>query len=322
MLRSSFLLLVFVFTPAAYGQNAATTLTQAGETVRVPVLVEDGSGQIAYGISAGNFSVEDDGVQQAVHLMGDGDPVPVSLCLVLQTGHNAASQADKIEGLGDLVDSILSDPNDQIAVMTFGNRPHLSLALSTDSNAIAAAIASGDSDEPGASLFDALHMAVTVLDKATPGNDRVILVISGEHDHGSYESDTASLDHDVLSRNISIYSFSFSAEKKGLVHRLLPISPAKIGAGAMERNAPESLANLTGGDFYHFDSRKDFDSDFEKAADHIHNRYDLALLPHDPQPGFHSLRVAIPGAKVSIAAVRRLYWIAGSSMSDGPTSAK
>src|SRR5277367_1831462 len=77
-------------TMLAYGQSGAPI--REGTTIVVPALVESKSGEVAYGLSANNFLIKDDGVEQRVDLESDPGAQPLALLLVIQTGHNAAEQ--------------------------------------------------------------------------------------------------------------------------------------------------------------------------------------------------------------------------------------
>jgi VWFA-related protein len=280
-----------------------------GETVVVPALVESKSGEIAYDLSATDFSVRDNGVEQQVELREDSDAQPLALVVVIQTGYGAAAHLDAVSRLDDLLDSILTGPSDQAAVLIFDSRPHIIQGLTSNSDSISRSIASLRPGDAGASLFDALHLAMTLFDKAPAGDRRVVLLISGEHDHGSNASDTASLIEGVSSRDVSIYSLSFSAPRKTILGTLRMMNPLAAVAGEMQRNAAKALAELTGGDFYRFDTEKNFEDRITQAADHIHNSYYLTFRPRDPQPGFHSLEVTVRRSKTNVVSARSGYWL-------------
>jgi hypothetical protein len=157
--------------------------------------------------------------------------------------------------LGDLLDSILTDPDDQVAVIAFGDRPRIALDFTKEHDAVSGAIGSCDSGNSGAAVLESLHMAINMLDKAPATNSRIILLISGERDHGSYASDSASLTQDILSKNLSVYSLAFSGAKNEVLHGLSSMNPVATSAGAMQRNVPGVVADLTGGNrdiFDHF----------------------------------------------------------------------
>jgi VWFA-related protein len=287
------------------GQTAAPPAH--ARIVPVPALVEVRPGEIAYDLSANDFSIKDDGVEQQVKL-GDTDSQPRSLLIVVQTGRNAAAQLGKIEHLDNLLDAILTGPADQVGILTFDSRPHVLQDFTVNSDAVSHSLGSIAPGDTGAALFDALHAAVTMFDKALPSNRRVILLISGEHDHGSLASSAAPLIRSISLADVSVYGLTFTAPRKDLLGRLWSINPLAMTASAMQKNAAETLAQLTGGDFYRFDTEKSFEDRVAEMANHIHNSYCLTFQPNDPAPGFHSLQVGVRRSKTTIVAARSGYW--------------
>jgi VWFA-related protein len=237
---------------------------------------------------------------------------PRSVLLVVQTGRNAAAQLGKIERLDDLLDSILTSPRDQVAVLTFDSRPHVIQDFTVSSDAISHSLASIRPGDTGAALFDALHTAVAMFDKAPAESRRIILLISGEHDHGSIAPSAALLIQSISLADISVYGLTFTAPRKELLARMWSMNPLAMTSNAMQRNAAEALAQLTGGDFYHFDSERSFEERVGDVANHIHNSYFLTFQPHDPVPGFHSLQVSVLRSKTDVVAARSGYWFSAT----------
>jgi VWFA-related protein len=275
--------------------------------VPVPALVELRPGEIAYDLSASDFSIKDDGVEQQV-LMGDASSQPRSLLLVIQTGHNASAQLGKIEHLDNLLDSILTGPGDQVGIITFDSRPHVVQDFTVHSDTVSHSLTSLAPGDPGAALFDALDAAVTMFDKAPAANRRVVLLISGQHDHGSTASSAAPLIRSISLANVAVYGLTFTPARKDLVGKLWSLNPLAMTANAMQKNATETLAQLTGGDFYRFNTEKNFEDRVGEIAKHIHNSYCLTFQPNDPAPGFHSLQVGVRRSKTTIVAARSGYW--------------
>jgi VWFA-related protein len=302
-------------TMLAYGQSGAPS--RAGTKILVPALVESKAGEVAYGLSVDNFSIKDDGIEQQVDLESDPGAQPLSLLLVIQTGHNAAAQLGNIARLDDLLDSILTSPRDQVGIITFDGRPRLVQDFTTDSEATSKSLSAIEPGNANSALFDAIHLAVAALRKTSSSSRRVILLISGEHDHGSNASDTASLIRDVSSSDSSIYSLSFRADRKELIGKLWSLNPLAMTTRSLQRNAAEGLAQLTGGDFYRFDSEKSFEDKVSVAASHIHNRYSLTFRPTSPQPGFHSLQVEVRHVKANVVSARSGYWLSAPNASGG-----
>jgi VWFA-related protein len=302
-------------------QLSGQTGTPPGPTrmVPVPALVEVRSGEIAYALSASDFSIKDEGVEQQVKL-GQIDSQPRSVLILLQTGRNAAPQLGKIEHLDDLLSGILTNPLDQVGILTFDSRPHVLQGFAANSEAVSHSLQSIAPGDTGAALFDALHAAVAMFAGAPANNRRIILLISGQHDHGSIASSAAPLIRSISLANVSVYGLTFTAPGKDLLERLWSINPLAMTASAMQKNAVEALAELTGGDFYRFNTEKSFEDRMVEVTNHIHNSYCLSFQPNDPTPGFHSLQVGVRRSKTTVVAARSGYWF--SSEADANSEAK
>jgi VWFA-related protein len=94
-----------------------------------------------------------------------------------------------------------------------------------------------------------------------------------------------------------------------------PIRVAKIaallGISGLRRNTPETVAHLTGGEYFKFSNIKNLEQDLNTISNHIPNRYVLSFHPQDPQPGIHALELTLkdyPDLKVT---ARSSYWIDG-----------
>jgi hypothetical protein len=79
----------------------------------------------------------------------------------------------------------LIGPADQVGILNFDSRPHVLQDFRLNSDAVSHSLASIAAGDTGAAMFDAVHAAVTMFAKVPPANRRVILLIAGEHDHGS-----------------------------------------------------------------------------------------------------------------------------------------
>ena len=86
---------------------------------------------------------------------------------------------------------------------------------------------------------------------------------------------------------------------------------AEIAMGhALHRNISESVAHLTGGEYFKFKNVKTLDHDLFTIANHIPNRYVLSFQPTSPTPGFHSivLKLRDTASHLSVDA-RNGYWV-------------
>jgi VWFA-related protein len=297
--------LILCFSAGGLGQVASEPTRNL---ISVPVLVENRSGEIAYDLSTSDFSIKDNGIEQKV-LPVDAAQRPLSLVVVIQTGHDVAGQLKEIGRLDSLLDSFLTGPSDQAAIVTFDSRVFLLQDFTANADLISKTLSQVQPGNSGASLFDAMSRATKLLRQTPVTNSRVILLLSREHDHGSFTSDAGSVVREVASVGVSVYGLTSTIGKKKLFSSLRSLHPMAMKGSAIQRNTPEALAELTGGDFDHFSTEKDFEDRIIEIADHIHNRYCLSFVPSQPNPGFHSLQVEVHRDKTQVISARSGYWI-------------
>jgi VWFA-related protein len=277
--------------------------------ITVPVLVETKSGEFAYDLLQSDFSIKDHGVKQRTALNRVMERKPLSLVLVIQTGQVGAAQLATSTHINGLLDSALTGPEDQVAIIGFDICPQILQRFASDSGDISntlAAIAAGNS---GAALFDGMHLALGLLQAAPKSNRKMIVLVSGDHDHGSNASDIGSLIRGVSASEVSIYSLCFRAGRRGLINMLGSLNPMAMMSNAVQKNAAEALAQMTGGEFYRFASKNRFEDRSIELANHMNSRYELSCRPSDPQPGFHSLRVGVNYPTTNVVAARTGYWV-------------
>ncbi|HEX6506747.1 MAG TPA: VWA domain-containing protein [Chloroflexota bacterium] len=92
-----------------------------------------------------------------------------------------------------------------------------------------------------------------------------------------------------------------------------PLRLAHIGyvaiRDAIQHNVPESVAKLTGGEYYKLGSENTFERDLSTIANHIPNRYILSFQPQSPHAGFHAISLMAPEYKGLLVYARTGYWI-------------
>ncbi|HLJ91051.1 MAG TPA: VWA domain-containing protein [Candidatus Angelobacter sp.] len=71
----------------------------------------------------------------------------------------------------------------------------------------------------------------------------------------------------------------------------------------------ESIAELAGGEFFHFHNAKDLKEGMIALANDIHNYYVLTFKPATPTPGLHTLHVEASNQPHLELKSRREYWI-------------
>jgi VWFA-related protein len=77
----------------------------------------------------------------------------------------------------------------------------------------------------------------------------------------------------------------------------------------LQRNVPETVAHLTGGEYYKLTSEKNLERDLHTISNHLPNRYVLSFQPQAPHLGLHAIVLRVPNyAKLEVTA-RSSYWV-------------
>jgi len=80
-------------------------------------------------------------------------------------------------------------------------------------------------------------------------------------------------------------------------------------AGGLRKNTAESIAGLTGGEFFHFHDAKDLQAGLVRLANDVPNAYVLSFRPSSPTVGLHALRVELKGRPGLVMRARTEYWV-------------
>jgi VWFA-related protein len=107
---------------------------------------------------------------------------------------------------------------------------------------------------------------------------------------------------------------SVGSQDLNCVEELLPplrlAHLAEIAARhALRRNISESVAHLTGGEYFKFKNVKTLDHDLFTIANHIPNRYVLTFQPQSPTPGFHTIVLKLRDSSHLSVEARNGYWV-------------
>jgi VWFA-related protein len=92
-----------------------------------------------------------------------------------------------------------------------------------------------------------------------------------------------------------------------------PLRLAKMAAIAasngLRQNVPETVARVSGGEYFKFSDEKGLERDLTRISNHISNRYVLSFHPQAPHVGLHAVGVTLKeyaGVKVE---ARSGYWV-------------
>ena len=93
---------------------------------------------------------------------------------------------------------------------------------------------------------------------------------------------------------------------------LPPLALAKMAAIAavdgIRQNIPETVAKLTGGEYFRFNDQRSLDNALATVANHVPNRYVLSFQPQSPHPGPHALHLQVKDYDKLDISTRTSYW--------------
>jgi len=96
-----------------------------------------------------------------------------------------------------------------------------------------------------------------------------------------------------------------------------PLALAKMAAidatDSLKRNIPETVARITGGEYFKLTDEKSLERSLQTLANHIPNRYVLSFQPQSPHAGFHVLTLKAPEYEGFEVTARNGYWATGDS---------
>jgi VWFA-related protein len=76
----------------------------------------------------------------------------------------------------------------------------------------------------------------------------------------------------------------------------------------LRRNIPETVAELTGGEYFKFNDARSLERDLATISNHVPNRYVLSFQPISPHPGPHALNLKIKDYVRLDVTARNSYW--------------
>jgi len=225
-------------------------------------------------------------------------------------------------GLSSVLDPVLSDRENEAAVLFFDSKLDLVQDFTSDGDQVEKQLKKLPSGDRGAAIMDAVAYSGRLLGRRPEGRKRVLLLISETRDHGSKFTTLETALAAINNNDVAIYSLPFSPylsqqlddlrgsnkqEWTPVINLLARIQELRQ---AMRKNIPHTLASITGGEYQLFLSRNGFEDHLIDFANHLHNRYELSFEPKNPHPGLHQIRVRLRDAKSDDTLIyRTTYWV-------------
>lgn len=298
-----------------------TTLRSQSNVVLIPALVKDAQGGIVYGLQAKDFLVEDDGVEQPIHLDDASEGQPLSLVVAIQRGRRANYEFPRMQGLMSMLEPLFSQGTARVAVVEFDSEVEITRNFTKDASLIADDMKNLQAGDVGAAILDAIDYSVNLLKKEPEDRQRVLLLISETRDHGSVLGKKIdAIVAAVGNSNSTVYTLTFSPSLSNILDTGRGNNKAEMHNGvdildlmyrtsqAMRKNIPKTIAAMTGGEYELFETRKKFEVRMNDFSNHLHNRYLLSIEPKNPHPGLHRLQVRLKDSANTTVLARSSYW--------------
>ncbi len=244
------------------------------EEVVLHATVFDQNRSLVTGLSKEDFSVVENGVLQPITSFRQED-VPVAVGVVVDNSGSMRDKRDKVEqAVLNLIRA--SNPEDQIFVVNFGERPYLDQDFTANEHLLQAALHQV-SFRGSTALYDAVVASDRHLQQASNLPKKVLLVITDGED------------------NMSVETLQEAARKLEQANGPTLYAIGLLGGGMQMsgRSALEDLARGTGGVAYFPDSLDRVDSITRTIAHDIRMQYRIAYRPKNQnvRPEFKSVQV-------------------------------
>ncbi len=274
---------------AATGIAAQPTFRSGVDAVRLDVSVVR-RGQPVDGLTAGDFTVLDNGKRQTVAQV-TREEHPLSVMMALDTSGSMAG--GHLQRLIDAARGLLESlrPNDAAALLTFSDDVELRAALTRDRGAVSRALDHLTAHGPTA-MRDALWTALQL--RPDDGSRPLVLLFSDGLDTASWLSESDAV---------------VATERAGTIVHVIELvgydsirMPGAVGSPVLPSSvtrptaALDRLARAGGGRKWSATSPSDLRELFTRAIGEMRQRYVVTFYPEVPaNPGWHGLKVTVTG---------------------------
>jgi VWFA-related protein len=306
-------------TVVAFGQEI--TIRSSSTVVLVPTLVTDSAGKPVYGLRAEDFIVEDNGVVQPVRIDDTLETQPISLVIAIEKSHDASAALERIQRLGSLIDPIIGDGKGEVAVVTFDSEPTLVQDFTPDSDQVTKILKGLKPGGGDAAILDTISFCARRLAARPKNHRKILLIISETRDHGS-SSRVDDVIRQVEASNTIVYSSTYSPVLDSLWATPTSDTPNflnlfKLLVQEAKDNTPQTLSQVSGGEYLPFKSEKAFEDKMTEITNHVFNAYLLSYQPKNLQPGQHTLQVRLRFNSDAKLYTRSGYWAAEQNQAQG-----
>jgi Ca-activated chloride channel family protein len=264
-------------------------------------VVRDKRGDLVTNLDRAAFSVYEDGKPQRIALFRSDD-IPVSVGILIDNSGSMRALRSKMEAAA-LAFARASNPQDEMFVLNFADKPRIDVPFTSDIHALEAGIGRIDAIG-GTALRDAVDAAEIYLSQHARRDCRVLLVMTDGNDNASVIS-TARIRTRAQQGGIIIYAVS-----------LFAADPSKEKRARREL---DDLAEPTGGAAHYLESADQIEPTALDVARQIRRQYTIAYMPlNEALDGtYRRVRVAVKEPRGLSVRTRTGYYATATRRSHG-----
>ncbi len=297
-------------TPQEVGEDEVVRVESDLVTVNVSV-VDRASGRGLVGLSAGDFKVFEDGVEQHVEHFESAD-APFDLLLLLDLSGSTARVTDTIRAAARRFVAA-TRAQDRVAIVTFAGEQSVVSPPTSDRAALANAIDRIATPKGDTRLYDSLDFALGYMTRnADPARRRAVILMSDGLDSTlpNVTGVGSTLPYNELRSRVQefdgiVYTVWTSTEYEAF-------SPEDIQPETFDlaHDRLEELAGAGGGAFYEVEKLEDLAGAYERVVADLGTVYSLSYRPTNKQRdgSWRAIRVTLPRRSNAVARGRRGYF--------------
>lgn len=231
--------------------------------VEIYAMVSDRAGRPVPGLARSAFELRFAGEPWPIERFSEGDAVPLSLALVIDSSGSMYESMARAEQSAEHFLGQLLDPGDEALVVDFDERPRLLAGPTGNVDRLIASFAAV-TPEGASAIYDGIAFALLELERA--GGRKALVVITDGHDSGSRLTEPECA---RLARRLGVPIFVL---RHGVVPRDRPSHAALALA---------ELADETGGALHDIQRPDDLEVAYEAIENQLRGQYLLAFEADD-----------------------------------------
>jgi Ca-activated chloride channel family protein len=282
------LVLAAVFAAAAPGQFQVQVDV---DLVNVSFSATDRNGRLVPGLTAQDFTIEEDGKRQQVALFSRERELPLTLALLVDTSPSVRPVFDEEKQTASaFLESVLGK-RDLALVIGFDRFATLVQDYSQDVPTLIRAVEDLQISGGGTSLFDAVYLAASEKLAREAGRKAIVVLSDGEDSTSQYDLGKAMIA--AHRSDVVIYSISNSGSPRTL----------------------RTMSEDTGGRFFKISRSGDYDRIFEQISLELRTQYSLGYHSNNPAKDgkFRQIKIIPKNASLLVRARKGYYAANGAS---------